>query len=141
MKKILFIFFISLIISGCSTLLQCPEKISILSAKPIMQDKYRAIFEVEYLYDGSLGENAEIVITPISNVPHWSHETIKLLKGRNKVTVNVKHPNWMSNKEPVSVTKVEVAIRVSSFNKKHNVTTSEKVTSMLIDFNHVFYKM
>ena len=143
MNNIIFISFITIFINSCVATSDVKEAYAsneIISSKISYQDKYKVFFEVEYVYDGTFGDNANIIITPISDIPHWSHESIKALKGRNKVNVKVEHPNWGSAPKIIPVTHAEIALRVTSYSEIHKTNYSEKITSIIVELQHEFNK-
>jgi len=117
----------------------CTRQNQILSAKLVEETEAAAFIEVEYFYDNSYGNDATIHIVPVVDT-YWPHQAIKMMQGQHKVIVKLTHPGMGNSPEVLKVSKAEVMIRVSEFDKVRKATFSSKLTSEFFTLNKVFTK-
>jgi len=117
----------------------CTRQNQILSAKLVDETEEMAFIEIEYFYDNSYGSDATIHVEPTLDI-YWPHQTIKMMPGQHKVILKLTHPGMGNSPEVIKVTKAEVMMRVSEFDKVRKSTFSSKLSSQFFEFEKVFKK-
>ncbi|QIZ76691.1 hypothetical protein [Ferrimonas lipolytica] len=108
----------------------CAQPNDIVSVEAIANNANYVIYELDYCYDGSFGENVRINLAPANKENFLPHAPIQAIVGRNQVAITLVSQNFKVDTASIPLTHLEISLDLIGIDQDQ--TPSRKLLSQVL---------